>query len=400
MNKETLVILGGSILQLPLICETKKKGYNIILVDIDNNAVGKKYADEFINLSTNDEINIYKVIKNRTDIKAILTAATDLPIRTISILSSKMGLKSLPVEVACYSTDKLLMIEKFAEYGVNIPQYLKIKDASEARKFNFPGVLKPSVGSGSRGIKYVSDFERLNDSVRYTKKYSKSDYLLLEEYIGGKEVSVEIIVIEGDINILQITDKVTTGFPHFVELKHYQPSILSNYEQELIKIEARKAVKSLNIMNGPAHVEIKVYKNKAYVIEVGARLGGDFITSDLVPLSTGINMVGLMIDIFTENKIENIKNVYTKNSAVYFLSSEPGIIKSIDVNEKIKEIKGLKKFGFFKKEGDVIQNIKNSNDRIGYIIVQANSREECDNVITCASKLINIVIIPPMEGEK
>ena len=89
------------------------------------------------------------------------------------------------------------------------------------------------------------------------------------------------------MHVIQITDKLTTGAPYFVEMGHNQPSLLPKNIQQQIEKVAKMAVKALGIQNGPSHTEIKVTSEGPKIVEIGARLGGDNITTHLVPLSTG-----------------------------------------------------------------------------------------------------------------
>ena len=107
----------------------------------------------------------------------------------------------------------------------------------------------------------------------------------------GPEVSVESITVEGESHIITVTDKMVTEIPFFVETGHTEPSRLPADVQEDIRNVALKAIAALGVKNGPTHTEIKVTKSGAKLVEIAARLGGDFITSRLVPLSTGVDMI-------------------------------------------------------------------------------------------------------------
>ena len=168
---------------------------------------------------------------------------------------------------------------------------------------------------------------------------------------------------------MAITDKITTGEPNFVELSHHQPSNCNNYIKETLKSETFKALKSLGVENGAGHTEFKITENgEVYIIEVGARMGGDFIGSHLVKLSTGYDFLEGVINValnrFDPNSIRVIDYSF---SGVYFLSKE---------TEQILPF--FKKKNFFDVEKQVMSKkmitIKNSNDRSGYLIYNSNQR--------------------------
>ena len=72
---------------------------------------------------------------------------------------------------------------------------------------------------------------------------------------------------------------------------HSEPSRLSAEAQGAIREVATKTVKAIGIVTGPSHTEIMLREDGPKVIEMAACLGGDFITSKLVPLSTGVDFV-------------------------------------------------------------------------------------------------------------
>lgn len=138
-----------------------------------------------------------------------------------------------------------------------------------------------------------------------------------------------MIVYKGKVHILAITDKLTTGAPYFVEMGHSQPSRLP--EKDLLKIRdlTSRAIKAVGIENGPAHVEVMQTKQGPKMIELGARMGGDCITTHLVPLSTGIDMVKATIDIALGIEPDIIPK-FSKGSAIRFFKVPCGVIESIE----------------------------------------------------------------------
>ena len=120
---------------------------------------------------------------------------------------------------------------------------------------------------------------------------------IIEEFVERREISVESISFEGKHYILQITDKVTTGAPFFVELEHHQPSSLSEDIQNKVRKIVNHALDSLHIQYGACHSESKITEGGIFVIEIGARMGGDFIGSHLVQLSTGYNFFKGVVEV-------------------------------------------------------------------------------------------------------
>ena len=122
--------------------------------------------------------------------------------------------------------------------------------------------------------------------------------VLIEEFAEGQEYSVEYISYNGSHYFLALTKKYTTGAPHFIETGHMEPAPVNEKLLEKIKKIVSHALDSLDIKNGASHSEIKIDDDENIkIIEIGARMGGDCIGSDLVKYSTGYDFVKMVIDV-------------------------------------------------------------------------------------------------------
>ncbi len=384
MNR--ILIIGGSILQLPAIKKAKEMGLYVGVVDFNPNAIGRKYADEFFEISTIDIDGVTTAAKKFLP-QGVITLATDMPMRTVAAVAKTIGLKGISPEIAYRATDKVAMIKCFEDNNVPHPWYYEVRDENYwhflINELTYPCIIKPADSSGSRGVCLLNNKQEASQVYSYAKSHSSSGVVIVEEYMKGPEVSVEIIVYENEIHIISITDKMTTGAPHFVELGHKQPSALSEKVKKDIAQVAIKAVKAIGINNSAAHVEIIVTDNGPKLVELGARLGGDCITSHLVPLSTGIDMVKASIDLAMGHKPDLNKTI-EKVSMIKYIPSTKGILKNIKGIDQAREIPGIKEVTITKQIGEEVGNIKNSGDRLGYIIVQASSYQEAEEIFSNA----------------
>ena len=388
-----LLIIGASVLQLPAIIKAKELGHYVAVADFNSKAVGIPYADQYFNASTIDEEAILGVAKKfKPD--GIMTLATDMPMRSIAKATAELGLSGISYKTAIKSTDKGKMIEAFKANNVSSPWYYILNSVNELedKVINYPCIIKPTDNAGSRGVILVNSSDKLYDSFLYSQSQSRSGSVILEEYMQGPEVSVEVMVVKGEAHVLAITDKLTTGAPYFVEMGHSQPSNLDfGIQEEIIKL-TKKAVEAVGINCGPAHVEMIITSQGPKMVELGARMGGDCITTHLVPLSTGIDMIKATIDT-SLGLIPDITPKFTKSSAIRFLNADEGIISSIKGVELAMCVDGIKEIVLSKKEGDVISEIKSSLDRTGFIISQSNDPISSVRICEEAAQHINITIL-------
>lgn len=378
----TIMILGGSILQLPAIKKALEDGLKVVVVDMNPNAIG--FEEEGIIKEVISTIDIPKVLEaaKRNKIDGIMTLASDMPIRTIAKVSKELNLIGVSEDTALKTTNKWYMRDALLKYGVPVPEFYKVntndefvKAVGNIKAHGYKCIVKPVDNSGSRGVTLISRYslDNIIQAFKHAKKYSRSGEIIVEEYMEGSEVSVETLTIDNVCHVIQITDKLTTGAPYFVEMGHSQPSKLSSDVINKIEEVAKQANYAVGIKNGPSHTEIKVTKDGPKIVELGARLGGDCITTHLVPLSTGVDMVECCINIALGKSIDYLPK-YKKASAIRYIKSDLGRIKSIEgINDAYLE--GIKQVSIVHGVGDVAREIKSSTDRVGFVISQR------DNVI-------------------
>ena len=373
-----LLIIGASVLQLPAIKKAKELGHVVAVADYNPSAIGIPYADRYYNASTIDVEAICDVAKDfRPD--GIMTLATDMPMRSIAAATTLLELPGISMDTAVKTTDKWEMIKAFKEHDVESPWFYIIERENDwdfvRKRITSPCVLKPTDNAGSRGVILVETVQKLDEAYQYSKSQSRGGKVIVEEYMRGNEVSVEVIVYKGKVHILAITDKLTTGAPYFVEMGHSQPSRLP--EKDLLKIRdlTSRAIKAVGIENGPAHVEVMQTKQGPKMIELGARMGGDCITTHLVPLSTGIDMVKATIDIALGIEPDIIPK-FSKGSAIRFFKVPCGVIESIEGVESSRKTEGIKEIILNKKVGDMVSEIHSSLDRVGFVIAQGKDVSE------------------------
>lgn len=387
-----LLIIGASVLQLPGILKAKEMGLHVGVVDYNPQAVGIAYADEYFNASTMDEEAVVKAAEAFQP-DGIMTLATDMPMRGVAKAAAKLGLPGISYDTAIKSTDKGEMIKAFEEHGVEHPWYYIVDDENQFEeivdKVAYPCVMKPTDNAGNRGVCYIANKEELLGEYAYSHENSRSGHVIIEEYLDGQEVSVEIIVYKGEVHILAVTDKLTLGKPYFVEIGHAEQSQKSLEVIEAIKDLATRAVKAVGIDNSPAHVEIMVTKDGPKMVELGSRMGGGCITTHLVPLSTGIDMIKSVMDLALGLK-PDLEPKFDKGSALRHIVGVEGVIESVDGIEEAEKVPGVYEVTMLKNVGDECHYFKNGADRIGYVIAQGKDTAEAIAICEEAMKKIKI----------
>lgn len=371
MNKKKLAVIGASYLQLPLVRKAQEMGLEVHCFAWAKGAVCKDAADHFYPIDVKDKEKILEECL-RIGIDGITTIAADLPVPTINYVASRMGLISNSDEYSLMMTNKYQMRRCFRENGVPSPKFILVGQSGgmgDIHGFNFPLIVKPTDRSGSKGVEEILDREQLEQAVKRAQGVSFRHEAIIEEFVTGREISVESISYKGRHFILQITDKVTTGTPFFVELEHHQPSSLSADIQRQVKEIVLCALNALHIKYGASHSELKITEDgDIKVIEVGARMGGDFIGSNLVELSTGYDFLRGVVEV-AMGKFHEPELTQHHFSGIYFLSKETKYLKPII--EHWQNYSEIKKVEVTSEE---LRSIECSGDRSGYLIYQADRK--------------------------
>ncbi len=389
-----IMVLAAGLLQIDVIEKAKSMGYYVLAVDGNPKAPGFNVADKAICADIVNEETMLKIARDE-HVDGVIHPCSEVSMAVMGRINDELGLSGISREQAICATNKHLMRKAFEKGNAPSPKSILAQDAEDAwsrlqNEFDTDAILKPSRNSGSRGIAKVSRNMDKGDFIRaYDEALSESrDHsVLIEQFIEGPEFSIEMIVWQGEIHVLTVTDKKTTGAPHFVELGHNQPSCFSDTDVETLKAAALAGVRALGVNNCACHAEAKLMNGKAYLMEVGARLGGDFISTELTHLSTGIDMVAAAIDVALGVEPDLSAKEEPKGVCIRYFCPKPGKLVSIS-NTEVLNNPHVYLWEIYPKEGDVIPAVTSSLCRSGHVIVTEKTPQKA---IELAERLIESV---------
>lgn len=393
MDKKSILVFGVGELQQSIISRARKMNLYVVGIDPCEDAYCKEDCDAFEVVGGQDFIGTIEVAK-KYNVSAIVTAATDKPLVMMARVAKELSLPFYSVKTAEWSTDKFQMKQRFLEGGVPCARGRLIHNLEEAQDLNFPLICKPRDNSGSRGVKLCRDLTELDSCIKEALEVSKLDTVLVEEFIEGSEFSIESLHYDGKSEVIQFTEKKTTEFPYNVELGHKQPANLTDDQRNQICDIISKIATCLHFENCPSHTELKINDRGIFVIETSPRLGGDYITSTLTPLSTGINLEDQLLHISLGEPVDTTTGRVDKASAVCFFSLPEGEVTAID--PKINDVStwpNIYSFQLKLKIGDKVNRITSSLNRYGQFIVTCDSREEVEELVENYQESINHYVV-------
>ena len=294
-----LAIIGASYLQLPLIVRAREMGYTTHVFAWAANDVGEKAADFFYPISIVEKDQILEKCRE-IGVCGVCSIASDLAAITVNYVANALGLPCNSPEATARSTNKYLMRQAFEQGGDPSPRSILVDDNADLSSLalDYPVIVKPTDRSGSRGIYKLEGPEGLAEAVRAAISEGFEKKALIEEFAEGVEYSVECISYRGRHHLLAMTLKYTTGAPHFIETGHREPAPVDEATYERVREVVFHALDTLGIENSASHTELKIAENGLIrIIEIGGRMGGDCIGSDLVRYSTGYDFVRMTIQV-------------------------------------------------------------------------------------------------------
>ena len=367
-----IAVIGASYWQEPLILKAKAMGIETHVFAWAANDVGEKIADYFYPISIVEKEAILKKCKE-IGIDGICSVGSDLAMITVNYVAEKLRLTGNSQECVRVSTNKHFMRKCFEKNGDPSPKSILVETAEDLNGINltYPIIVKPIDRYGSRGITKLEykHTEKLKEAIEYAKEQGFDKHALVEEFASGTEYSVECISWHGLHYFLSMTQKFTTGSPHFIETGHLEPVTMDSRMAEKVKNVVFHALNSLHIENGASHSEVKITNQEEItIIEIGGRMGGDSIGSHLVEWSTGIDYVRAVIQIALGEKPNLEPHLPLSVAAIRFIISEEDIkvlerIKSENPEYLIKEV-------FWKHmQGQVTD----SSTRLGFYLLRASN---------------------------
>ena len=210
---QKILILGAGVYQVPLIRKAKELGYYVVVMSIRGNYPGFAYADKVYYVDTTDKIQALKIAQAE-NVSAVCTTGTDVCVPTIGWICDELKLPGITYDTAMKASNKWLMKQALLQHGVCTPNGYKVACIEEAvecfEKLNKNAVLKVVDKSGSRGIVHVQTEDELKLAYKECMAITGENYLLIEEYIAGREMGVSGMIQKGDIRCILTHKKIMT----------------------------------------------------------------------------------------------------------------------------------------------------------------------------------------------
>lgn len=366
-----VMILGGGYYQLPLIKKSVELGYHTIVCGIDGNYPGYKYATEWINANTFNKEQILEVAIEK-EIDGILLCGSDACMPTIGYVCDKLHLIGPTEQSTLNASNKSLMKDCFSKHGVRTAKYKKIYSQKEAEAYaeesSYPVVLKVVDASGSRGVAIVKNYEELTEQYPRVIRETKKDYIIIEQFIKGKEFGAQSFVRNGRLTFVMPHGDILFHSDTDVPIGHYAPFENDTITGDILH-QLELCVQSLGIDNTAINADFILHEEQVYVLEIGARAGATCLP-ELVSNYYGIDYYEYLLRQSLGEPIDFVSKKQTPSLVETLISEQTGVVEKIEIGKLPEEVLS---FELYPKVGDKVSKFRNAFDRIGTLILKGES---------------------------
>lgn len=391
-----ILVIGAAAYQVPAIQRIRERGHEAYCVDYKEGQPGFQYASGYRIVDVRDKEGCLEYARE-LGVSGVLTWGATLTLETASYVASAMSLPALPIDAARIATNKYLIRKRLTERGLNVGgEVFAImgKDDVANHQYQVPFVVKPCDGSGSKGVKIVTDETDIQEALQYAFDGARNQEIYVEPFVKGEEFSVEAYAYNGEVFIYSI---VKTKFKWNEEFPEYTQTTYLGISSELekaIEEEVKKAVKALNVTFGPVNFDLIVSDKdgKPYIIDVGIRNGQNLIASHIVPYSRGVDELNNSIDLCLGKSVEAhpSKKVFISSRLLIYA---PGEITEIKPYKELIGQNHIVDIIMRKKAGDMLPRYEMKADICGWVLTYGETPEEALNYSNKAWNLLQNYIV-------
>lgn len=370
-----VLAIGAGKEQAYVIKQAKDMGLQVIAVD-GNQGNGFTFADKSYVVDISNETEVINIAE-KEKIAAVLPTPIGRYLTTVGAVNDDLRLKGISKKAASTCTDKRKTHKILIEHGIKTARQMKISAGTSIEEinesFDYPFILKPRYGAGSKGVRVIRNCEEL------LSYYEEG--ILIEEFMTGKEYGLDGIVRNGVFHLILVREKILTDFPFRQEIGHIAPAPILDKTLENIRVSAQKVCNAIELTDCLFHADIIVENDVIKWIELSGRPSGLHISSFMVPNVTGENYIKQQIN-YVIGKDEAIIihpfDVYNKMYLGFFSFSKIGYVTYVPDKKTIVSNDDVIDYHCAIKSGDYLDQIKDGSALIdrGFFAITGQTMDE------------------------
>lgn len=400
MKQKKLMLLGGIRYLLPVIKAAHEQGYYVITADYLPDNIAHQYSDEYVNVSIIDKEAVLKAAREK-EIDGIMSFGVDPGVVSASYVQNRMGLPSFgPFE----SVEILQNKDKFRAFlsanGFNVPWafgFSSMKDAlTDADKFSYPLIVKPTDSAGSKGVTRVDTENELKKALEYAFKHSIKGNIIIEEFIEkqGCSSDSDSFSVNGELQFVSFSaqrfDENAAGT--FVPAAFSWPSTMKMQQESELRSELQRLLTLLKMNTAVYNIETRVGINgKTYIMEMSPRGGGNRL-SEMIRYSTGVDMITASVRAAVGDSIDDIKQKpYIGHWAEIVLHADKeGFFEKIEISDELPA--QIVEKDLWVQPGDKVDSFEGANNAIGMLILKFDSSKELEYALVTQHEWLKVIV--------
>lgn len=368
-------------------------GLYTIAMDGSPDAPGLVEADVAVVANILDPNAIQEAARTHA-VDAIYPAA-ELTVEATADAIAALGLVGPAPAVATRVRNKLALREALESAGLPNPAFrgvgTQLEAEAAAKAIGLPVIVKPVDANSSKGVRRVDAMEDVSLAFALAKKQSRTDTVLVEEFLDGDEYNVDGLVYEGRYILGGMTGKDRSPDPYRFDRGIFMPPLLDGDAAALVERTVAEALAAIGYTHGTTHAEVILSPEGPRIVEIAGRPGGGRIPTDLIPLVYGMDFMADSLRIALGEAPRESWQI-EKGVATYWLEAPSGVVTDITGVDEAKALPGVHELHVLVRPGDVLGHIIDcvTRDRIGYVFTTGESAEEA---IATAKRVQDIVQI-------
>jgi len=404
-----LIIPSVSYRTSAFITVVDKLDLKVLVISDKSQVFSGKYPDNLMIMNFHhwkDRLDEISEWSERNGLKAVI-GVDEESIVLAAILSKYLKVEHNPVESVLLTKDKYLMRFELKNARLISPWFKRFSIHDSPKKIindiSFPCVIKPTFLSASQGVIRVNTIQDLDNGIKTINELlsleeirerggKQSDWILVEEYIPGKEVAIEGIVSESKLKVLAVFDKPETSKgPTFEETIIVTPSILPEKTLYSLFETAQNAVNALGIVKGPVHIELRINSNGNYILECASRsIGG--LCSKVLEFQGGMSLEELILRSYLGRNVEKSKLTGSARGVMMMPTEKRGILKEMRGIENALNVKGVTDLQITVKPGEKLEPLPKSGRYLGFIFAEDKDQKLVIKALKNAWSKIAVVL--------
>ncbi len=402
--KKKVLMLGGSLFQVPAIEKAKALGLTVYTCGNIPTDPGHALADAYHPVSTTDLEGVLALARELM-VDGVSAYASDPAAVTAAYVSEQLGLPGDPYRATCTIQDKVDLRAVQAELGLPAPEALLCRGPEDILRtvvrWEHGGIIKPVDASGSKGVHTVPPGIGKEEAGRVFEDAlanSRSKRVVLEEFLRreGPQMTGDAVVHQGRIKAWCFGDvhfdpRVNGLVPCGVTL----PGSMEEPLVEKAMADVQRLIDHLGLRQGVYNIDIfKDERGRPIVVDIGTRPGGNMLTT-LYQCRTGLDMMELAVRMSVGDEDLDIRPVPTRRCVSHLVihSHRSGILEGITLSDRIRP------YVFYKAitvpDGAAVEPFTAASKRVGLLLLEFPDVKEMHDIYAHQDEHVRVALREP-----